>query len=59
MDSGEKGRNVFVSGINDLLSVKLGFLTLSETGINAESMAGSESSFRPYFYDFCAAFPHI
>jgi hypothetical protein len=39
MDSREKGRHVFVTGINDLLSVKLGFFTLREAGINAESMA--------------------
>ena len=30
-----------------------GFLTLRETGINAESMAGSERSFRPYFCEIC------
>jgi hypothetical protein len=49
-------KGIFVTGNNGFLSVNLGFLTLSETGINAESMAGTERGFRHYFYDTSATF---
>jgi hypothetical protein len=58
MDSGKKGRHVFVTGIYDLLSVKLGFLMLRETGINAESRTGFRGILEPNFAVYALFLSH-